>query len=63
MSAPEIAHLKGGTVNSPLTKKMRAKNSPVHREGRPEDQEGTGLGKYHGGRFRRVGWAPGPHPC
>lgn len=60
MPAPEIAHLKGGTVNSPLTKKMRAKNSPVHREERPEDQEGTGLGKYHGGAVQTSGlgsWA------
>ena len=51
MSAPEIAHLKGGTVSSPLTKKMRAKNSLVHREGRPEDRKERAWGNIMG-RFR-----------
>lgn len=49
MSAPEIAQLKGGSMNSPLTKRRRAKNSPFHREVTPEDRGGTGLGKHHGG--------------
>lgn len=60
-------------MNSPLTKRRRAKNSPFHREVTPEDREGMGLGKHHGGSdsgassgpqpcCRLLGWAPAPQP-
>lgn len=61
MSAPEIAQLKGGSMNSPLTKRRRAKNSPLHREVMPEDREGMGLGKHHGGSDS--GASSGCQPC
>lgn len=58
-------------MNSPLTKRRRAKNSPIHREVTPEDREGMGLGKHHGGSdsgassgpqrcCRLLDWAPSP---
>lgn len=56
MSAPEIAQLKGGSMNSPLTKRRRAKNSPFHRAVMPEDREGMGLGKRHGGSDSRASY-------
>lgn len=48
-------------MSSALTKKKKkgAKNSWFHREGRPEDKEGPGWGKHHGG-FRRQSWALKP---
>lgn len=48
-------------MNSPLTKRRRAKNSPFHREVTPEDREGMGLGKHHGGSDS--GASSGPQPC
>lgn len=62
MSAPEIAQLKGGSMNSPLTKRRRAKNSPLHREVMPEDREGMGLGKHHGGSDSGASSGPQPLP-
>lgn len=44
MSALEIAHLKGGTRSSPLTKKVRAKNSPLRREREARVQRRSGSG-------------------
>lgn len=44
MSALEIAHLKGGTRSSPLTKKVRAKNSPLRRERGARVQRRSGSG-------------------
>lgn len=61
MSGPEIAHLKGGTVSSPLTKKVWAKNSPHCREVRPEYRRGPGVGEHHG-RFGRLSPYPSLSP-
>lgn len=46
MSAPEIATYRETAANSPLTKKVRTKNSLFHREVRPDYKEGMGLGKH-----------------
>lgn len=58
MSAPEIAQLKGGSMNSPLTKRRRAKNSPFHREVMPEDRR-NGSGEASRG-FRLRGFLGPP---
>lgn len=59
MSAPEIAQLKGRTLNSPLTQRQRAKNSPFHREVIPAYREGSG--GDHGGSDSGASY--GCQPC
>lgn len=64
MSAPEIAQLKRRTLNSPLTERQRAKNSPFHREVMPAYREGSAgvTGLLMAANPAATSWAGAPGP-